>query len=206
MVNGKSKTDESYSSLLLLEEIVKDEGASQRVLSKRLGIAVGLVNSYMKNMIAKGYVRVKAFPRNRYTYLVTPKGLAEKSRLTYQHLNYFTNLYTNVRRDYVELFRRLEAEGIKNVVFCGVDEVAEIAYLSLQETDIVLAGVFDDEGQGREFFRHSVLPFGDIVDATWDRIIVTSLKKCPEVMERLALLDVDYSLLCGVEREMFRSC
>lgn len=198
-MNDKPKTDESYSSLLLMEEIAKDKGVSQRFLSKRLGIAVGLVNSYMKNMIAKGYVRVKAFPRNRYSYLLTPKGLAEKSRLTYHHLNYFTNLYTNVRRDYVELFRRLEAEGVKEVAFCGVDEVAEIAYLSLQETSITLVGIFDDEGQGQEFFKHSVLPLGDIANTAYERIVVTSLKKRPTVMEKVATLGMDKNLFCGVE-------
>lgn len=198
MVNGKVKADESYSSLMLLEEIAKDEGASQRDLSKRMGVAVGLVNSYMKNMVARGYIRVKTFPRNRYSYLLTPKGLAEKSRLTYQHLNYFTNLYTSVRRDYVELFRRLEAEGVRSVAFCGVDEVAEIAYLSLQETAIALAGVFDDEGQGREFFRYSVLPLDEIASTTCDRIVITSLKRHPVVMEKLVALGVDEGLFAGL--------
>ena len=98
------KVLDTYRSFLLISEIAKDESLSQRELAQRLGIALGLVNSYLKNLVAKGYVRVKNFPRNRYSYLLTPQGMAEKSRLAYQHLKYFTNLYTITRQNYLSLF------------------------------------------------------------------------------------------------------
>ena len=93
-MNDSSLSGSSFRSLQLLEEISRDESVSQRDLSKRLGIAVGLVNSYVKNLITKGFVRVTSFPKNRYKYLLTSKGIAEKTRLTYHHLQYFTSLYT----------------------------------------------------------------------------------------------------------------
>src|SRR5512133_1147376 len=107
-MNNNEKSHDSYRSFLLLSEIAGDEPLSQREISRRLGIAVGLVNSYLKNLVAKGYVRVKNFPSNRYAYLLTPQGIAEKSRLAYQHLSYFTNLYTVARQGYLDLFLRLE--------------------------------------------------------------------------------------------------
>lgn len=189
-MNDQSNQDISYRSLLLLEEISKDEPLSQRDLSKRVGIAVGLVNSYVKNFIAKGYVRVSSFPKNRYKYLLTPKGITEKTRLTYQHLHYFTNLYTTARKDFKTLFSDLERNGVKTVLFCGVDEVAEIAYLSLQETDIELAGILDDEAAGNLFFSYSVKPIEEIKDFNFDRMVVTSLKKKNCLLERLESLGV----------------
>ncbi len=177
MNDNAEKSLESYRSFLLLSEIAGEEPLSQREISRRLGIAVGLVNSYLKNLVAKGYVRVKNFPSNRYAYLLTPQGLAEKSRLAYQHLTYFTNLYTVARQDYLALFRRLKMEGVRRVVFCGVDEVAEIAYLSLQEVGIELAAVLDDEKAGTEFFIHRV-----VSPAAWPRddsatVVLTSMKR-----------------------------
>ena len=136
MNDAVEKPLDSSRSLQLLSEISGEEPLSQRELSRRLGIAVGLVNSYLKNLVSKGYVRVKNFPSNRYAYLLTPQGIAEKSRLAYQHLSYFTSLYTVARQDYLDLFRRLEDAGVREVAFCGVDEVAEVAYLSLQETGL----------------------------------------------------------------------
>src|SRR6185369_3988110 len=122
-MNDNEKSIDSYRSFLLMSEIVGEEPLSQREISRRLGIAVGLVNSYLKNLVAKGYVRIKAFPRNRYAYILTPQGIAEKSRLAYQHLSYFTNLYRIARQDYALLFRALADAGVRRVAFCGVDEV-----------------------------------------------------------------------------------
>src|SRR5512133_2142912 len=110
-MNNNEKSHDSYRSFLLMSEIAGEEPLSQREISRRLGIALGLVNSYLKNLVAKGYVRVKNFPRNRYAYLLTPQGMAEKSRLAYQHLRYFTNLYTVTRQDYLNLFHALQASN-----------------------------------------------------------------------------------------------
>lgn len=182
MNDHSEKSVDSYRSLLLMSEIVGEEPLSQREISQRLGIAVGLVNSYLKNLVAKGYVRVKNFPRNRYAYLLTPQGLAEKSRLAYQHLSYFTNLYTLARQDYLELFRRLEQSGVSGVVFCGVDEVAEIAYLSLRETGIELSLVIDPDNAGSSFFGKIVQVDSGDSDLP---VIITSLKRQGQLREYL---------------------
>lgn len=193
--------EDSYRSLLLLEELAKEEPMSQRDLSKRLGIALGLVNSYVKNMIAKGYVRVSSFPKNRYNYLLTPKGITEKTRLTYQHLHYFTNLYTTARNDFKELFERLEKAGVKRVVFCGVDEVAEIAYLSLQETNIELIGVVEIDAAKTLFFRYEIAPIEEIRAFDFDRVIVTSLKRQIQLFEKLEKMGLEQGRLCRIKKE-----
>lgn len=174
MNNHKTENEnDSYKSLLLLEEISKGDIVTQRDLSKSLGIALGLINSYLKNLISKGYITVTAIPRKRYKYYLTPKGFAEKTRLTYHHLQNFTNLYKTARRDFQELFHGLEKEGVKEVIFCGVDEVAEIAYLSLRELDIKLIAVLDDERRNEKFFEHAVFPLDGIGDSEKEPIILT---------------------------------
>jgi len=175
--DNADKSLDSYRSFQLLSEIAGEEPLSQRELSRRLGIAVGLVNSYLKNLVAKGYVRVKNFPRNRYAYLLTPTGLAEKSRLAYQHLSYFTNLYTVARQDYLALFQSLKAEGVTQVVFCGVDEVAEVAYLSLQEVGLELVAVLDDDAVGERFFGMPVDAVAQGFEPGSDVIVISSLKR-----------------------------
>ncbi|QSV46143.1 winged helix-turn-helix transcriptional regulator [Geobacter benzoatilyticus] len=177
MNDDVEKSLDSYRSFQLLSEIAGEEPLSQRELSRRLGIAVGLVNSYLKNLVAKGYVRVKNFPRNRYAYLLTPTGLAEKSRLAYQHLSYFTNLYTVARQDYLTLFQSLKSEGVTQVVFCGVDEVAEIAYLSLQEVGLELVAVLDEDAAGERFFGMPVAALAQGVESVSDVIVISSLKR-----------------------------
>ncbi len=191
-MNDNDKSLDPYRSFLLMSEISGEEPLSQREISRRLGIAVGLVNSYMKNLVAKGYVRVKNFPSNRYAYLLTPQGIAEKSRLAYQHLSYFTNLYTVARKDYLELFRRLEASGVKQVAFCGVDEVAEIAYLSLRETGIELAMVMSLDSTGKNFFGHIVQPVSGKIELP---VVITSIKQSEACSEALDGLGFDKKMI-----------
>ena len=159
--NKKQANHDSYKSLLLLDEISKGEDLSQRDLSKRLNIALGLVNSYIKNLISKGYITIKNIPSKRYTYFLTPKGFAEKSRLTYDLLYDYTRIFREARRDFRQLFNGLIENGIRKVVFAGADEVAEIAYLSLQEVDIELAGIVDDTHSAKSFFKYTVKPLKD---------------------------------------------
>lgn len=185
-LNGKCKeSQDTYKSLLLLEEISKGDSLSQRDLSKRLNIALGLVNSYIKNLVAKGYVTIKEIPAKRYAYYLTPKGFAEKTRLTYHHLQNFTNLYREARRDFKGLFSKLQKEGMKDVVFAGVDESAEIAYLSLQEFNIKFAGIVDSEYAGKNFFKYRIMPFEKIGEINADFIIISSFIKRDEIYKRL---------------------
>jgi DNA-binding MarR family transcriptional regulator len=185
-MNDTRNSPEAYRTLQLMNELEQDDSLSQRELAARLGVAVGLVNSYLKNLVAKGFLRVKNYPRNRYAYLLTPKGIAEKSRLAYQHLHYFNNLYTVVRQDYLSLFRQLQRDGHDSVIFCGVDEVAEIASLSLQETGMVLSVVVDSRGYKSDFLGRNVQPI-----ESWQMIgdlpiVITSLKRS-ELLRQLLL-------------------
>src|SRR5690242_9725221 len=125
---------EHYRSLQILDELANNDSLTQRDLSSRLGIALGLVNSYVKNLIAKGYITVKAIPPKRFAYYLTPKGFTEKTRLTYDLLHDYTRVYREARKSLKALFREMQNDGIKKIVFAGADEIAEIAYITLQET------------------------------------------------------------------------
>lgn len=183
--NEKSTNQDSYKSLQLLDEIAKGEPFSQRDLSKKLNVALGLVNSYLKNLVSKGYVTIKTIPAKRYTYYLTPKGFTEKTRLTYQLLQDYTNIYREARRDFQTLFHDLAVSGAKKVIFAGVDEVAEIAYLSLQEVDIELAGAFDDTKKGSKFFKTTVLPIDEIHSIEYDRVILSTFLRRDMVYQSL---------------------
>lgn len=182
-------TPDDIKAFQLLTEVSDEQPVSQRELAKRLGIALGLVNSYLKNFVAKGFIRIKNYPHNRYAYLLTPNGMAEKARLAYQHVNYFTSLYTVTRGKYREIFRDLAGQGVTQVVFCGVDEVAEIAWLSLLEAGLELAGVIDDINAGHEFMGHSVADIAAGVPSDCRAVVITSLKRVESLKLKLHEMD-----------------
>ncbi|HXX57696.1 MAG TPA: winged helix-turn-helix transcriptional regulator, partial [Thermodesulfovibrionales bacterium] len=113
MNNEPLQESEQQRALQILNELSNDDSLTQRDLSGRLGIALGLVNSYIKNLVAKGYITVKAIPPRRYAYYLTPKGFAEKTRLTYTMLQDYTRIYREARNNLKKLFHELQADGVK---------------------------------------------------------------------------------------------
>lgn len=176
-----------YRSLQILDELSSNDALTQRDLSQRLGIALGLVNSYIKNLVAKGYITVRNIPSKRYAYYLTPKGFAEKSRLAYDLLQDYTRIYREAKNNYRQLFFELERSGVKRIVFAGADEVAEFAYITLQETKLELAGVVDTDRPGEMFFGRQISPMSGLRDMEYDSIVVTSYLKRKAM--RQALLD-----------------
>jgi DNA-binding Lrp family transcriptional regulator len=174
MNNTCSSVSDQHKALQILNELADNGFMSQRTLSKRLGIALGLVNSYMKHLVSKGYIKVTSIPPRRYAYYLTPKGFYEKTRLTYHLLQNYTKFYRQARADIKKLFGQLQSMGVKRVVFAGADEIAEIAYITLQETDIELSGIVDEETAGKEFFGRKILRIKDIHTLNHDSIIITS--------------------------------
>src|SRR5882757_10140192 len=71
----------------LLNSVEHDGEQSQRRIAAELGIALGLVNAYLKRCVKKGLVKVSEAPARRYAYYLTPKGFNEKSRLTVEYLS-----------------------------------------------------------------------------------------------------------------------
>jgi DNA-binding Lrp family transcriptional regulator len=168
------KTD--LRTLRILEEIGEDERLSQRRLADRLGLSLGLVNSFVKRLANKGYFKIVNTPPNRFAYVLTPQGFAEKARLSYKYITYSYRFYRNARRQLRELFVELEKAGVESVVFAGVSDFAEIAYLSLQEVPVALAGVVDDAGRRSSFFGHAVLPVQKIAGLSYDRVLITDFE------------------------------
>ncbi|MBF0560206.1 MAG: winged helix-turn-helix transcriptional regulator [Nitrospirae bacterium] len=178
-------TSEKSSSLQILVELSANDSLTQRDLSNSLGIALGLVNSYVRNLMTKGFITVKAIPRRRYAYYLTPKGFAEKTRLVYDLLQDYTRIYQEARSNLKGLFAELSSDGIKRVIFAGADEVAEIAYLTLLETDIELSGVIDEEMAGNKFFGKEINSSAAIGNMAYDCIVVTSYLKREKIYKKL---------------------
>lgn len=202
----KTKSDSNegdYRSLLILDEISKNEELTQLELSKRLGIAVGLINSYIKNLVSKGYVTVSTIPKRRYAYYLTPKGFVAQTRLTYHHLQNFTNLYRVARRDFRSLFKNISQAGITKLAFCGVDEIAEIAYISLQEAGLELEKfqVFDNASKGKRFFDYEVFPLEDVPGLDCELVLITSFKNSKEFTARLLELGIKQDVIIDISVE-----
>ena len=195
--------DEKFdlNSLLLLDEISNNKDLTQRDLSLKLGVALGLVNSYLKALISKGYITVSGIPRKRCAYYLTANGFSEKARLTYQHLQNLTSLYKVARKDFSALFARLEGSGIKRLAFCGVDEITEIAYLSLKESGLELAAICDPMPSRKKFLGHSVIPVSELPQVEFDLVVITSFLSGEALNLALLASGIGGDRICGINSD-----
>jgi len=138
-------------TLELLEAIEEREDLTQRHLASRLGVALGLANSYLKRCVKKGYVKIRQAPANRYFYYLAPKGFAEKSRLTGEFLSYSFGFYRRASESCAQVFRQLNEGGHHRVVLFGASDLAEIAVLRAAQYELTVAAVCDPESKPGRF-------------------------------------------------------
>jgi len=188
-----SPGSEHFRSLQILDELSNNDSLTQRDLSSRLGIALGLANSYIKNLIAKGYITVKTIPPKRYAYYLTPKGFAEKTRLTYDLLHDYTRIYREARTNLKKMFQELKDTGCRRIVFAGADEVAEIAYITLQESGLELVAIVDNTAAETNFFGRPIRNVEALKDLSFDIVLVSTYLKRNELYQQLLDLGVDKS-------------
>ena len=156
----------------VLSALTEDDKVTQRSLSSKLGIALGLINVYMKRAMDKGLVKIKHVPKNRYLYYLTPKGFTEKAKLTAEYLKTSLTFYRKARIECDKIIFNLKKSGLKKVVLSDKNDLAEIFILSALGTKIKIIGLL---GKNEIFFGLPVFsnfPKSDKVDA----VIITSIE------------------------------
>lgn len=126
---------ENYD-LQILSHIEQNPDTTQADLATQLGVAVGSVNWYVKRLINKGYVKVTQMERRRLRYLLTPKGIAEKSRLTKEFMQASLQWYRLTREDSKKYLQQVKEAGFDTVCIQADGDLAEIIYLTCLEGQI----------------------------------------------------------------------
>jgi DNA-binding MarR family transcriptional regulator len=177
----------------LLSSVEEDGARSQRRMAAELGIALGLVNAYLKRCVKKGLVKVHEVPARRYAYYLTPQGFAEKSRLTVQYLSDSFTFFRMAKNDCVKVFQRARAANFSRLVLAGKSDLAEVAILCAIEAGVTIVAVVDAQGGDTRFAGADVRRnFADVA-VEFDAVVVT------DVTDAMATFDaaVEY---CGRDR------
>ena len=172
---GEGSAEGSRIMLGLLDAVEQDRAQSQRLLAAELGIALGLVNAYLKRCVKKGLVKVRDAPARRYAYYLTPLGFAEKSRLTVEYLSYSFGFFRQAKTDCSGLFREVKAGGVDKVVLVGQSDLAEIAALCAIEHSVEIVAVVQSGVQQGQFIGITVFENYDAVPKSFDAVIITDM-------------------------------
>lgn len=111
VVQYMNKKRENQDHFDVMREIQKQPQTSQRDLAEQLGFSLGKLNYCLKALQQKGLIKIKNFERNpnklNYIYVLTPEGIAEKTRLT-------INFMKRKMEEYDELKRELNKNNTNN--------------------------------------------------------------------------------------------
>jgi DNA-binding MarR family transcriptional regulator len=177
----------------LLSSVESDGARSQRRMAADLGIALGLVNAYLKRCVRKGLVKVSDAPARRYAYYLTPQGFAEKSRLTVQYLSDSFSFFRLAKSDCARALEQAKAKGFSRLVLAGKSDLAEITILCAVEAGVAIIAVVDPASDVTRFIGVNVCRSYDEVGEAFDAIIVTDVARAKPSYDAAAAV-------CGADR------
>jgi predicted transcriptional regulator len=175
---------EARRELDLLEALSNDTQLTQRRLSAKLGVALGLTNLYLKRLVQKGYLKCVNGRANRLRYVITPTGMAEKTRLTYEFMEYSLRLYSGARSRVRARLEPVSRQHSVRVAIYGTGEAAEVTYLSLRELDVQPTAIFADGG-GTTFLNIPVLAIDEHANVPFDVLIVATFDRPSDLVSQL---------------------
>lgn len=170
-----SHDDEDRRIVLNLLNSVDDGATSQRRIAEDLGIALGLVNAYLRRCVKKGLVKVSQAPARRYAYYLTPQGFAEKSRLTVEYLSSSFSFFRQAKADCAQVFNSAKQKNLQNLVLCGKSDLAEIAILSAVDSGVSIVAIVDQNVDEIRFLGKEVVSGYDLLTVPFDGVIVTDV-------------------------------
>jgi DNA-binding MarR family transcriptional regulator len=159
----------------LLTTVEHDGERSQRHIAAELGIALGLVNAYLRRCVKKGLVKVRDVPARRYAYYLTPHGFAEKSRLTVQYLSDSFSFFRLAKGDCAQAFEIAKGLGFERLVLAGQSDLAEIAVLCALEAGVTIVAVVDARSAVQKFIGVDVAKSFADVAGEFDAVLVTDV-------------------------------
>lgn len=127
----------------ILVAVERTDRLSQRQLATQLGVALGLVNTYLNRCVKKGWIKVTHAPARRFAYYLTPQGFAEKTRLTAEFLSWSFQYFRRARNECTALTSDAADRGWTRIGLIGAGELAEIAMLCASESGLVVDVVLD---------------------------------------------------------------
>jgi len=181
------KPPQEIRELNLLQELERNPIISQRELSHKFGIALGVTNACLKRMARRGWIRMMNQNRGKIGYFLTPKGFAEKAKLTIHLISWTVQHYSTLKDIIGERLLEMQKKGVERIVFYGVSDEMEIAYVTLQRLNLKLVGIVEDGEKinKREVFGFELKGIDQVETLKPDAVLITSLTSQHEKKERL---------------------
>ena len=153
----------SKAELDTLLEIKQNPSLSQRSLSRKLNISLGLTNAIIKNLIHRGLIKAKKDTGRKLLYIITPKGMANISRLMYNRFQETLHYYHYTKDLLTAYLIKLYQQGEKTINIYGTGQLAEITYYAGISTPLKLNAIISDDPSKEKFLGQQTISIEDFL-------------------------------------------
>jgi FlaA1/EpsC-like NDP-sugar epimerase len=186
-----------YKEFMILDLIEKDANITQREISRIIGVAVSMVNSYIENFVEKGLIKKKKHSTKTVEYFVTKIGMERRKLLNIWYLKSSHEVYLSAKDNIIKFLNHIIDKGFKKILLYGAGEVAEIMLQVMNDDNNipleVLAVVDDDINRHNEVIVNlPIIGKENINQYDHDGILVSSYRH-HEVIRR-NLVEMNYPL------------
>jgi len=150
--------------LKTLLEIKDNPSVTQRSLSHRLNISLGLTNAILQNLIHRGWIKAKKLTGRKILYLITPQGMARATNLIYDRFRETQNYYQYTKELLTSYFTDLYNQGKRKAIIYGTNQLAEITYLSILDSPLKLHSILSDDPSKKKFLGHQIFTISDFAE------------------------------------------
>ena len=186
-----------YKEYMILDMIEKNLNITQREMSKQIGIAVSMINSYLDQYEKKGYIKRKKHSSKSVEYFVTKKGTERRKVLNIGYLNSSQHLYNSAKENIESFLVQIENKKFQNILLYGAGEVAQILLHSIEtrvNSKINVLAIIDDDPykQGNSLNNKMIINRNQIADYVHDGILISSYINNDKMLKNLQ--EQNYSL------------
>jgi len=153
----------SKPELDALLEIKENPTLTQRSLSHRLNISLGLTNAILQNLIHRGWIKAKKLTGRKILYLITPQGMTRATNLIYDRFRETQNYYQYTKELLTSYLTGQYTKGKRKAAIYGTGQLAEITYLSLLDSPLKLLSIITDDPSSskKKFLGHEVFTLSE---------------------------------------------
>ena len=174
--HNKVGDSNSYRELRLLQELEEAPEISQRDLSQKLGVALGLTNAMIRNFTKRGYLRATQAGWRRWLYAITPEGFSHKLRLTVSYVRRVIDDYGNVREVLRQEMGHLALHQESRIAIYGTGAFAELVFLGLKDIGIEEIDIYSlDYLTSPKFLGIQVRNATSIQSGHYDKVVIATL-------------------------------
>ncbi len=168
-----------YKEMMLLEYIEQNPDTTQKELGKIIGSAASMINLYLDEEEAKGYLKREYLSSKTVKYHITQKGKKRKNYLNISYMQELINHYKLAKKELEDFLLNATKKGHHNIILYGAGEVCEIILTTLKNSsrlDISIPAIIDDdlEKRGKTIENIPIISKKDLDKYPHDAIFISS--------------------------------